>query len=73
VVNRPGVDPAVHAAVPDLGPAARPIRHVAVPPIGIASHDLRRRVAEGRSIRYQVPRGVEAYIAAHGLYARGLR
>jgi nicotinate-nucleotide adenylyltransferase len=73
VVNRPGVDLAVPAAVPDLGPAARPIRHVAVPPIGIASHDLRRRVAEGRSIRYQVPRGVEAYIAAHGLYARGPR
>jgi nicotinate-nucleotide adenylyltransferase len=70
VVNRPGFDPALHAAVPDLGPAARPIRHVAVPPIGIASHALRRRVAEGRSIRYQVPRGVEAYIAAHRLYVR---
>jgi nicotinate-nucleotide adenylyltransferase len=41
---------------------------VKVPPIGIASNDLRRRVVEGRSIRYQVPRGVEAYIEAHGLY-----
>ena len=71
VVNRPGFDPAVRAAVPDLGPAARPIRNVTVPPIGIASHDLRRRVAEGRSIRYQVPRGVEAYIAAQALYRRG--
>jgi nicotinate-nucleotide adenylyltransferase len=71
VVDRPGFDPALRAAAPDLGPAARPIRHVPAPPIGVASHDLRRRVAEGRSIRYQVPRGVEAYIAAHGLYARG--
>jgi nicotinate-nucleotide adenylyltransferase len=68
VVNRPGIDPAVLVAPPDLGPGARPLVTVTVPPIGIASHDLRRRVAEGRSIRYQVPRGVEAYIAANGLY-----
>ena len=53
---------------PDLGPNAKPIIHVSIPPIGIASHDLRRRVAEGLSIRYQVPRGVEAYIRSQGLY-----
>jgi nicotinate-nucleotide adenylyltransferase len=64
-VNRPGATATISA---ELGPRARPIRQVAVPPIGISSHDLRRRVAEGRSIRYQVPRGVEAYIAANGLY-----
>lgn len=68
VVNRPGIDAIDPAQLPDLGPEARPIRLVTVPPIGIASHDLRRRVAEGRSIRYQVPRGVEAYIEAQGLY-----
>jgi nicotinate-nucleotide adenylyltransferase len=68
VVNRPGIDPALLAAPPDLGPNARPIVNVTIPPIGIASHDLRRRVAEGRSIRYLVPRGVEAYIEAQGLY-----
>ena len=39
-----------------------------IPPIGIASSDLRRRLAEGKSIRYMVPRGVEAYIDANGLY-----
>ncbi len=66
VVNRPGIDPAVEA--PDLGPNARPIVRVDVPPIGIASTDLRRRLAEGRTIRYMVPRGVEAYIRAQGLY-----
>jgi nicotinate-nucleotide adenylyltransferase len=53
---------------PDLGAAARPFQMVKIPPIGIASKDLRRRIAENRSIRYQVPRGVEAYIDAHGLY-----
>ena len=66
VVNRPGIDPA--ASLPDLGPGTRPLASVAIPPIGIASHDLRRRLAEGRSIRYLVPRGVEAYINAQGLY-----
>jgi nicotinate-nucleotide adenylyltransferase len=68
VVNRPGIDSFAPAHLPDLGPGTRPIRTIPVPPIGIASHDLRRRVAEGRSIRYQVPRGVEAYIEAQGLY-----
>jgi nicotinate-nucleotide adenylyltransferase len=68
VVNRPGIDPAVTAGLPDLGPGTKPLRLVTIPPIGIASHDLRRRVAEGRSIRYQVPRRVEAYIEAQGLY-----
>jgi nicotinate-nucleotide adenylyltransferase len=53
---------------PELGAGARPFQMVKIPAISVASNDLRRRVAEGRSIRYQVPRGVEAYIDAHGLY-----
>jgi nicotinate-nucleotide adenylyltransferase len=68
VVNRPGIDPEIARNPPDLGPDARAFQFVSVPPIGISSTDLRRRVAEGRTIRYQVPRGVEAYIAEHGLY-----
>ena len=49
-------------------------RHqVQMPLIGLNSSDLRRRVAEGRSIRYQVPRAVEMYIKAHGLYGGGQR
>ena len=73
VVNRPGIDvnPADPAALPDFGPGALPLKAVTIPPIGIASHDLRRRRAEGRSIRYLVPRGVEAYIDAQGLYRPG--
>jgi nicotinate-nucleotide adenylyltransferase len=72
VVERPMAPSAepVPSARLDLGAAARPFQTIKIPPIGIASHDLRRRVAEGRSIRYQVPRGVEAYIDAHGLYQR---
>jgi len=72
VVNRPGVDRVAPQSPPgDFGPDARPILAVTVPPIGIASHDLRRRLAEGRSVRYQTPRGVEAYIDAQGLYRAG--
>jgi nicotinate-nucleotide adenylyltransferase len=65
VANRSGFE---NPTEPPLPPGARPIQHVTIPQIGIASRDLRRRVAEGRSIRYQVPRGVEAFIEAQGLY-----
>jgi nicotinate-nucleotide adenylyltransferase len=67
VVNRPGIDRNPDA-LPDLGPGTKPLVAVTVPPIGIASSDLRRRLAEGWSIRFMVPRGVEAYIETHGLY-----
>lgn len=60
--------PAPQASALPQPAGAFPILHVTIPAIGIASHDLRRRVSEGRSIRYQVPRGVEAYIEAQGLY-----
>lgn len=39
-----------------------------VPLIGVSASQIRRRVREGRSIRYLVPREVEKYIAAHLLY-----
>lgn len=45
--------------------------YLAVPQLEISSTDLRRRVAEGRTIRYSVPGAVEAYIAANGLYRIG--
>jgi nicotinate-nucleotide adenylyltransferase len=41
---------------------------VAAPRIEISSRDLRRRAAEGRSLRYVVPRAVECYIEEKGLY-----
>jgi nicotinate-nucleotide adenylyltransferase len=71
VVNRPGIEEIAPESLPDFGPGAHPLYSVTIPPIGIASTDLRRRLAEGRSIRYLVPRGVEAYIEANGLYREG--
>ena len=41
---------------------------ISIPLIDIASRDLRRRAAEGKSIRYFVPAAVAAYIADKGMY-----
>lgn len=39
-----------------------------IPALAISSTDVRRRVAEGRPIRYLVPDVVAGYIEDHGLY-----
>ncbi len=68
VVNRPGIEVADPDQMPSIGPGTRRLLSVTIPSIGIASNDLRRRLAEERSVRFMVPRGVEAYIEAQGLY-----
>jgi nicotinate-nucleotide adenylyltransferase len=61
-----------HGGLADLlGPeatAALLARRVRMPAVGIRATDLRAAVAAGRSIRYRTPRGVERFIATHGLY-----
>lgn len=52
---------------PEL-PFAGRASFVPVPGLEISSTEIRRRLAEGRSIRYWVPPPVEAYIMEHGLY-----
>ena len=47
------------------------IQDVEMPQFELASRDLRQRIAEGRSIRFLVPRAVECYIETHGLYRSG--
>jgi nicotinate-nucleotide adenylyltransferase len=39
--------------------------------LDISATAIRRRAAQGRTIRYLVPPGVERYVSEHRLYARG--
>ena len=43
---------------------------VTAPLLQVSSSDIRKRVAQGQSIRYLVPEAVREYIAARGLYAQ---
>jgi nicotinate-nucleotide adenylyltransferase len=53
----------------DLDPSlANRVRMVTMPGVSISATDLRRRVSEGKSIRYLVPRSVEEFIAAQSLF-----
>jgi nicotinate-nucleotide adenylyltransferase len=50
---------------------AKRIRYLDMPVMQVSSSAIRRRVAEGRPIRYLVPDKVVSYIEAHGLYGAG--
>jgi nicotinate-nucleotide adenylyltransferase len=43
---------------------------VSAPLIGLSSTDIRETIERNKSIRYLVPRAVEEYIVAHGLYRK---
>src|SRR4051794_25199310 len=49
------------------------VRFFAMPRIDLSSSDIRRRVREGRPIRYLVPDEVARYIGAQGLYRAEVR
>ena len=68
VALRPGVAVDLEAVLRAVPEARGRVHLVPTPLIDIASRDLRRRVATGAPIRYQVPAAVEAYIREHGLY-----
>jgi nicotinate-nucleotide adenylyltransferase len=72
VVGRPGFleqidEAAVERVSRAVGRAVTPAV-VSSPLIAIASRDIRRRVGEGKSVRFLVPRAVEEYIREKGLY-----
>jgi nicotinate-nucleotide adenylyltransferase len=69
-VNRGGGPPPTLDAVrSELGEAAASrIQLASMPAIDLSSSDIRRRVQEGKSIRYMTPRAVEVYIQEHRLY-----
>jgi nicotinate-nucleotide adenylyltransferase len=68
VMRRPGVDPDLAALEREIPGLRRRMVWLDAPAIDIAASDLARRIAAGRSVRYQVPDDVCLYIEEHGLY-----
>jgi nicotinate-nucleotide adenylyltransferase len=68
-VSRPGYEQTDLACLDAVIPgAARRIIRLTTPGVDVSSTELRRRVAEGKPIRYLVPDAVRAYILERGLY-----
>jgi nicotinate-nucleotide adenylyltransferase len=71
-VERGGVRPPEFGVLDPVASAERialfQSRRVVMPALDLSSSDLRRRAAEGQSLRFLTPRAVEEYIRAHGLY-----
>jgi nicotinate-nucleotide adenylyltransferase len=73
IAGRPGtLLDEVEAALERLGASDR-AEVVKMPEIGVSSTRIRRRVAQGRPIRYLVPDRVAAAIAERGLYQAAVR
>lgn len=72
VVPRPGQADPLRARVPASlrGPGSEWVE-VPCPRLDISATDIRRRVAEGRSIRYLVPDAVLEYVEKRRLYQEG--
>ncbi len=53
---------------PSVGALQPRVEWLLMPRLEVSASEIRRRVAQGMSIRYLVPPSVEAYIGEHGLY-----
>jgi len=72
-VERPGIDKRVDenslGFSTELGKRLL-LKAVRGQPMDVSSSDVRQRVAQGLSLQGLVPRAVEEYIVANGLYQR---
>jgi nicotinate-nucleotide adenylyltransferase len=68
IVGRPGFSADLQALTSALPALEGRVTLLDGPRLEISSTDLRRRLAEGRPVRYQLPEAVRLYIAEHGLY-----
>lgn len=72
IVNRPGEGKVDYSKLSKYVDADRlaEIEKLAIesPLIDISSSNIRQRIGEGRSVRYQLPRSVEKYIQTQPLY-----
>jgi len=66
--TRPGYDLELARASHESATTHFRLEYIEVPALAISSTDMRRRVAEGRPVRYLTPEAVVAYIEKHGLY-----
>jgi len=64
VARRPGYEREIEPPVPGIRS-----EFVDITAVGISSTDIRARISEGGSISFLVPRAVEDYIEANGVYA----
>ncbi len=68
-VARPGYDTGeLDRMIAELGRSGGIVHKTAIPEVAISSSEIRKRVKEGRSIRYLVPDAVGEYIRRTGLY-----
>jgi len=81
VISRPGFEPQGAKVTEEMGfkkgkegeylhPSGGRLLFLSTTPIGISSTEIRKRVREGRSIRYLLPPEVERYIRDRELYKK---
>ena len=68
VCNRPGEADFSQGLPPELEPLGLRFEFMPLPPLDVSSTEIRRRIRQGKPVRYFVPDSVAGYIHEHGVY-----